>query len=243
MDDSTGYNEYKDGAWLLETRGKPRHTNWPLTLRFKSHKYGFKQLDANSTIRIKMNIERLQGIAGKFHSDWFYTFAVNNKYFSFAFGNDNGVTINGTRGVFVYPYCEQNSKAAAGPLATASTVQPVDFLKDNNTTYNRSLDIIRANLADGKLSNWHQLTNDTGQPDENPTFTIRNADDRSSSMVYLRFERGSTDIECVYLDKFDTETDFYMFISGDTDNEKNKITSFEIESSVHARNIFSDLMI
>ena len=128
-------NYIKNDSWFIYDERTDTLNAWSIILKLKSNKYGFNEYDNKSTIIIEMN-----GTVLGNELDVFYSFSVNNKYFSFA--NDFDGRLD--EGIIIYPSCD-NSLLSIGNASL--------FMNDVTDYYT-----IRQNLADGSISNWDRVT-------------------------------------------------------------------------------------
>jgi len=204
--------QISSSEWYLSTDSDEEIEDWDIQLDLS----GDFQFSSSSYINIadfQINIEKVTNSA-----DVFFGFGVGNKYFTmgtdFDGTFDNGL---GRRGIQIYPAC--GGSLAAGHVS--------DVLSGSSNYDDRAEHAIRSALAGGDRSNWEQMGGSRHDNGDTWPVTVEIKNNALTNEVTVKFISATQELECVYADSFDQDTDLVFGIQGDaqTGEDQFKITS------------------
>eukprot|EP01084_Bolivina_argentea_P049941 91830_1 len=211
--DETNYNKIINNSWYLKTNNTNPNYNWPLSLKLLSNKYSFKPNTNDSMITITMHGKSISTS----QSDMFYIFSDNNQYLSFAHDFDGLIKIpTGSgldAGLWIFPQCNT-------PLPIGN---PSTFL---SSSLPGAIDAWRSLFSNGNNTNWYRYTDKRNGNTWPVTFQLINND--IDKLLHIKFFTATVNMSCTLSTSFATNSDFYMYISPDQDNEIALINSFDI---------------
>merc|ERR1719295_1046366 len=190
------HSRMKKRSWRLGTDDKVAPEDWAIEVHLSGDMVFTERTD---TVSVSANGECIDS-----QCDLFWGFTDGHKFITFAHDFDKSLWVRNKvqSGMYIYPPC--GGSMAEGNLVT---------IMADSSTAKRGFWELRDDLGQGDRKNFELITEENNGPTWPVTIEVTN--DLVAHQTTFRFVSDTVDVECVYDDNFDSNTDLVATISPD----------------------------